>query len=87
MAIKITYIFLRTLSITKNIKLYANSGFYFNENKPIKAMKNMYFIQENAKIKTEFFKDEQNNVFFLPEILKADDFSDDIEPLYILPAV
>ena len=87
MAIKITYIFLRTLSITKNIELFATDGFYFNDNKPIKAMRKMYFIKEDDKIITKIFEEEQNSEFVLPEDLKIENFSKDIEPLYILPAV
>ncbi len=87
MAIKITYIFLRTISITRGIELYATDGFYFSEDKPIKAMKKMYFVKENAKITTKFFNEEINTEFKLPQELKIEKFSKDIEPLYILPAV
>lgn len=87
MAIKITYIFLRTLSITKGIELFATDGFYFNDNMPIKAMKKMYFVKEDEKIVTKFFQEEQNNQFTLQQVLKIENFSKDIEPLYILPAV
>lgn len=87
MAIKITYIFLRTLSITKEIELFATDGFYFNDNSPIKAMRKMYFIKEDKDIITKIFEEEQDSQFVLPEILKIENFSKDIEPLYILPAV
>lgn len=87
MAIKITYIFLRTLSIVKGIKLYANDGFYFSNNEPIKAMKKMYFIKENDTITSKFFKEEIHTNFFLPEKLNPEEFTEDIEPLYVLPAV
>jgi len=87
MAIKITYIFLRTLGITKNIELFAADGFLFNKNMPIKAMKKMYFIKKEDKIETEFFKEEQNNEFYLPKNIKLEKFTKDIAPLYILPAV
>jgi len=87
MAIKITYIFLRTLSITKNIELFATDGFYFNDNKPIKAMRKMYFVKNDEKITTKIFDEEQSNPFTLPQILKPENFNKEIEPLYILPAV
>lgn len=87
MAIKITYIFLRTLSIVEDIELYATDGFYFNDNKPIKAMHKLYFIKENNTITTELFKSEQASEFNLPHIIEIEKFSKDIEPLYILPAV
>jgi tRNA A37 threonylcarbamoyladenosine modification protein TsaB len=87
MAIKITYIFLKTLSISKDIELFATDGFYFSNNNPIKAIKKMYFIKENDKITTKFFNEEIETDFKLPEILNIEKFSTDIEPLYILPAV
>lgn len=87
MAIKITYIFLRTLSITKDIELFATDGFYFNDNKPIKAMRKMYFVKNDGKITTQIFDEEQINSFTLPEILKPEIFTKEVEPLYILPAV
>lgn len=87
MAIKITYIFLRTLSVTKGIELFAIDGFYFNNNMPIKAMKKIFFVKKDTKIVTEFFEDAINYEFYLPNTLKVENFSKDIEPLYILPAV
>ena len=87
MAIKITYIFLRTLGITKNIELFASDGFNFNDNKPIKAMRKMYFVKKDDKITTEFFENELVSEFILPKTIKIENFTKDIEPLYILPAV
>ena len=87
MAIKITYIFLRTLAITKCIELFASDGFNFNDNKPIKAMRKMYFTKKDDKITTEFFEDELICEFVLPKTIKIENFTQDIEPLYILPAV
>lgn len=87
MAIKITYIFLRTLSITKNISLYASDGFYFSNNQPIRAMKKMYFMKKDDKITTQFLQDALETEFFLPQTIELENFSQDIEPLYILPAV
>jgi hypothetical protein len=87
MAIKITYIFLRTLGITQDIELFASDGFNFNGDKPIKAMRKMYFVKKDDKITTEFFEDELTCEFTLPKTIKIENFSKDIEPLYILPAV
>jgi hypothetical protein len=87
MAIKITYIFLRALNITKDIELFASDGFNFNSNKPIKAMRKMYFVKKNGKIETQFFDEEVVSEFVLPPIIEEKNFSKDIEPLYILPAV
>lgn len=87
MAIKITYVFLRSLSILKDIELFATDGFYFSGQKPIKAIKKMYFVKENDRITTKFFEQEPLSEFFLPQKIELASFSKDIEPLYILPAV
>ncbi len=88
MAIKVTYIFLRTLSITKNIPLYATEGFTFNDNKPIKATGALYFMKENGKIHTKkIVAPLEPYDFTLPQTLEQASFSRDIEPLYVLPAV
>jgi len=88
MAIKVSYIFLKTLSITKNIKLFATDGFAFNGENLIKATGTLYFMKENGKIST--IKLEQQDIkqkFSLPDSLDQDIFSEDSEPLYMLPAV
>jgi hypothetical protein len=88
MAIKVSYIFLRTLSIVHQIPLYATEGFTFNENHPIKATGALYFMKKDGKISTKkitapiVLKD-----FILPQKLEPALFSRDIEPLYVLPAV
>ncbi len=87
MAIKITYIFLRTLAITKGLELYASDGFNFNGANPIKAMRKMYFVKKYDKIMTEFFEDEPICEFMLPKTIELEKFTKDVEPLYILPAV
>jgi len=88
MAIKVSYIFLKTLSITKNIKLFATDGFAFNGENLIKATGTLYFMKENGKISA--IKLEQQDIkqkFSLPDSLDQDIFSEDSEPLYMLPAV
>ncbi len=88
MAIKVTYIFLRTLSITKNIPLFATEGFTFNDNNPIKATGALYFMKKDGKILTEKIGTPQTRQdFTLPQTLEQTDFSNDVEPLYVLPAV
>jgi len=88
MAIKVAYIFLKTLSITKNINLRACSGFEFNENSPIKALGKKYFINDNGNIKVDFL---DNNVkisaFKLPRVLEDIKFENDTLPIYNLSAV
>lgn len=88
MAIKATYIFLRTLSIAKNIPLLATDGFEFNKNQPIKATGTLYFIKKDGIISAQ--KINANNKepnLDLPYNLNRDIFHTDIDPLYILPAV
>ena len=84
MAIKLSYIFFKTLQITNDIKLFGVSGFYFNNNKPIKAVGNSFFVKKEDIITLE--KDKREGEFFLPKTLKFDEFEDD-EPLYVIKAV
>ena len=85
MAIKLAYVFFKTLEIVKDIKLFAQDGFYFNENTPIKAVRNSFFVKKEGIITLK--KNEKEGEFKLPMRLKFDDFSEDAEPLYILKAV
>lgn len=89
MAIKVCYVFLKTLSITKNIELKASDGFNFNNNSPIKALGKKYFFNgKDGKISIEFLK--ENNIlseFSLPEKLDLALFSTNSLPNYNLPAV
>jgi len=87
MSIKASYIFLKTVSISKNIELLACDGFCFNQNSPIKSLGNKWFIKDKNSI---ILKEDQTlNVkeFVLPEVLDIYIFSKNSEPLYILPAV
>ena len=87
MAIKITYIFLKTLSISLNIPLFACDGFRFNEGRPIRAMRNLYFIKETEAITTIRLESPVEQHFTLPMDLDETLFNNEIEPLYMLPAV
>lgn len=87
MAIKITYIFLRTLSIALSIPLFACDGFVFNNQRPIRAMRNLYFTKDKEEIQTIFLDESVEQVFNLPEHLDESLFSENTQPLYILPAV
>ena len=92
MAIKVSYVFLKTLSISKNIELKACSGFEFNQNSPIKALGKKYFIlddiskKENVKVD---FLDNNTKIsdFKLPSVLENINFSSETLPIYNLPAV
>ena len=90
MAIKITYLFLKTIAISENIKLFASDGFEFNDNSPIKAIGTLYFLKKDGKIHTNKINSadiKSIKEFQLPKELDDTLFSDENEPLYILPAV
>ena len=59
MAIKITYIFLKSLSTVLEFQLFSQDAFFFNKNKPIKAINGYFFIKNNNEIK--MVKLNQNN--------------------------
>ena len=85
MAIKLAYVFFKTLEISKDIEFLAQDGFYFNSNSPIKAVGSSYFVKKEDIITIE--KDLKEGDFFLPEKLNLNDFSKDTAPLYVLKAV
>lgn len=91
MAIKIAYIFLKTISIVNEIKLYALSGFDFNNNSPIKALGKKYFFREmidsKEKIVIKFLEDNKVEEFSLPKNIKNIKFNENTLPEYNLPAV
>jgi tRNA A37 threonylcarbamoyladenosine modification protein TsaB len=89
MAIKIGYIFLKTISIVKNIPFKATSGFKFNENSPIKALGKKYFFNNNdGSIAIKFLtEDDYIQDFKLPKELDISIFTEDCLPQYNLPAV
>jgi len=87
MAIKVAYIFLRTLSIVKDLPLYAVDAFYFNNNQPIKAIGKLYFVKVASEIKTQKFEEKLLSSFELPENLIQNDFNTDSAPLYSIGAV
>ncbi len=87
MAIKVSYVFLKSFAIAKNITLKAVDGFYFNNNAPIKALGKTYFVKEGNNITFGTMSLKKNGEFYLPKSLNHQDFSDEILPLYILPAV
>jgi hypothetical protein len=85
MAIKLSFIFFKTLEIAKDIKLLAVDGFYFNKNNPIKAVGNSFFVKKEGIISLE--KNKKEGEFFLPEVLDFTHFSEDTAPLYVLSPV
>ena len=88
MAIKVAYIFLKTISISKKIEFRAVEGFKFNENSPIKALGKKYFIKEGNDIKVDFLeKDCIIRDFKLPKSISKINFNKQTLPIYNLPAV
>ncbi len=88
MSIKLSYIFLKTLSIVKDIELYSCSGFLFNQNSPIKALGKKYFFNKKGSIKVDFLeKDTKLHNFELPSVLDRINFSSNTLPIYNLPVV
>ncbi len=87
MAIKITYLFLKTLSIIKKIPFLATDAFYFNENQPIKAIGKLCFVKTSDTIVTQTFPEVPVNRFRLPKRLHLEDFEQDTAPFYGIGAV
>ena len=87
MAIKIAYIFLKTITIVKGINLYAVSGFDFNNNGPIKALGKKYFYRNNDEINIQLLGDNKIEEFKLPLEFANIKFTIDALPKYNLPAV
>ncbi len=88
MAIKVAYIFLKTICITKDIEFLAIDGFEFNQNSPIKALGKKYFIKDENKVKVDFLeKDCIIHDFNLPMCIEKYNFNEETLPIYNLPAV
>ena len=87
MAIKVSFIFLRTLCIVKKISLLATDAFYFNDNAPIKAVGKLYFVKNRDAIETVTLKDAPVMEFTLPQELRIEDFSEETAPFYGIGAV
>ena len=87
MAIKVAYIFLKSISILKNIPLFATSAFYFNKNQPIKAIGKLCFVKIDSEIKTLKLETVPEVIFTLPDVLDYNEFSNNIAPLYSIGAV
>lgn len=87
MAIKIAYIFLKSLSVLKKIPLFATDAFNFNENQPIKAIGKLCFVKIASEIKTQKLETVPEGVFTLPDVLDYNEFSTTTAPLYMIGAV
>ena len=87
MAIKLTYIMLKTIEITQSIKCFGCSGFALNGGKPIKAIGNLYFIKEKETIITKKYTQPVNAPFALPQSVHDLEIDEESTPEYSLPAV
>jgi tRNA A37 threonylcarbamoyladenosine modification protein TsaB len=87
MAIKLTYIMLKTLEIVHGIKCLGCSGFMLNGGKPIKAIGNLYFIKEKETIITKKFEQPVISHFTLPQSIHDLKLDEESIPDYVLPAV
>ncbi len=87
MAIKVAYIFLKSISILKKIPLFATDAFYFNKNQPIKAIGKLYFVKIASEIKTQKLETASVGSFELPNRLDYSEFTTNTTPLYMIGAV
>jgi len=87
MAIKLTYIMLKTIEIVHGIKCFGCSGFALNDAQPIKAIGNLYFIKEKETIITKKYEQPVETRFVLPHSIHDLEIDEESTPEYILPAV
>jgi tRNA A37 threonylcarbamoyladenosine modification protein TsaB len=87
MGIKVTYLFLKTLSITKKIPLLATDAFFFNQNSPIKAYGKLYFVKNSSTIELEPIISPEIIAFELPKNIDIEKFDSDNLPYYGIDAV
>lgn len=87
MGIKVTYLFLKTLSITLKVPLLATDAFFFNQNSPIKAVGKLYFVKNRTTIELEPIESPELIAFSLPENIDLEKFDSDTLPYYGIDAV
>ena len=87
MAIKVAYIFLKSLSILKKIPLFATDAFYFNKNQAIKAIGKLCFVKIGSEITTQKLEIVPEASFTLPDVLDYNEFTQTAAPLYSIGAV
>lgn len=84
MGIKISFLSLKTLSIVKNLPLFAVSAFELNDYAPIRANNHLCFVYDKGKISLQ---KASAGEFFLPKCLKELNLQSDNAPFYFLDAV
>lgn len=87
MGIKVTYLFLKTLSITLKVPLLASDAFFFNQNSPIKAVGKLYFVKNSTEIELKPLTSPESIAFSLPKIIDLKKFDSDNLPYYGIDAV
>ncbi len=87
MAIKLTYITLKTIEIVRGIRCLGCSTFALNGGKPVKAIGNLYFIKEKETIITKKFEEPVDTSFVLPHSIQDLEVDEESTPAYLLPAV
>ncbi len=87
-SLKLTHIFLHTLALIYDFELYSTTGFDFNDNTPILAYANQYFVSKEMESLRDF-KDLKvlPKDFMLPSYLEKDKFTQSNTPFYILPPI
>ena len=87
MAIKLTYIMLKTIEIVKGIKCVGCSAFALNGGAPIKAVGSLYFTKEKETIITKKFEQPIVSEFTLPQSIHDLPLDEESTPEYVIPAV
>ncbi|OPG63240.1 hypothetical protein BGL87_04260 [Helicobacter pylori] len=87
-SLKLTHVFLHTLALIHDFELYSTTGFDFNDNTPILAYANKYFVSKERESLTDF-KDLKiaPKDFKLPSFLEKDKFTQLNTPFYILSPI
>ncbi len=87
-SLKLTHIFLHTLASIYDFEFYSTTGFDFNDNTPILAYANQYFVSKEMESLRDF-KDLKvlPKDFMLPSYLEKDKFTQSNTPFYILPPI
>ncbi|MGL2825186.1 tRNA threonylcarbamoyladenosine biosynthesis protein TsaB [Helicobacter pylori] len=87
-SLKLTHVFLHTLSLIHDFELYSTTGFDFNDNTPILAYANKYFVSKETESLSDF-KDLKiaPKDFMLPPFLEKDKFTQLNTPFYILSPI
>ncbi|MDD3592860.1 MAG: hypothetical protein PHO65_09475 [Sulfurovum sp.] len=87
MAIKLTYITLKTIEITRGIRCLGCSAFALNNGAPVKAMGNLYFTKEKETIITKKIEQPVDAAFTLPQSIQDLPLDEESIPEYVIPAV